>query len=155
MGVEMKGFDEFQKYLGGVVRKTDTVMDRAVGRAANIIRMNVIKVINSQPAGWAALNPEYAAKKAALGGSRLTLVSGVRNHNSSTPMANYRNSFDVTKLGNAKYATGSNYPQARALEHGYEAKGVKARPHFQPALDQSKPEILKEYQGAVKEIFQR
>jgi hypothetical protein len=153
MGVTTSGFDEFSKYLGGVSRKVDTVMDRRVARAANIIRMNVIKVINSQPAGWAALNPKYAAWKAAHGGSRLRLVSGIRNPGSRTPAVNYRNSFDVTKLGNAKYASGTNYPQARALERGNEAKGVQARPHFGPAVDQSKPAILQEYKDGVKEIF--
>lgn len=153
MGVEMQGFDEFIQHLDGVSKRFEHHSDISVKRSTNVIRMNVIKEIDSQPASWAALSPEYAKRKAAMGGSRLMLVSGVRSPSSKTPMANYRNSYDVIKVDHAAYAAGTNYPQARALEHGFEARGVKARPHVEPAVNKSKPEILKEYKNMMQAVL--
>lgn len=153
MGIQTNGFKKFSGKLEKIEKEVARKSNIAVRRTAHIVRKNVIKKIGEQPSGWKALSPKYAKWKQARGGSNLLLISGIRTANSKGPITNYRNSFEVAKLKNGVYAVGSNYPQAAAMEFGYAPRNLPARPHFEPAIDDSREAILVEYGNLLKEVF--
>ncbi|MCB1201346.1 MAG: HK97 gp10 family phage protein [Leptospiraceae bacterium] len=151
--MKITGFEDLGKALVNLSRAVERKGDKRVQRAANIVRTNVIKVINSQPGNWRALSLKYAERKAAARGSNKILISGVRTASSNTPSINYRNSFDIEQTGKARFEVGSNHPQARALEFGFEPRNLPARPHLEPAIDESKTAIADEYKEFLREVF--
>lgn len=151
--MDVHGFDKLLGVLSGIPSKVERKADMAVSKSAQLIRRNVIKEIGEQPAAWPRLSAKYAAQKSMKGGSNLILVSGIRTRKSRTPVTNYRNSFEVEKSGKAQYDVGSNYPQARALEYGFEPRNLPARPHFEPAVEKSRDDILENYSNFLKEVF--
>jgi len=80
--VTIQGFDKLENALKNIASAVERKGDKAVAKSAHLIRANVIKEINSQPGNWSALTPAYSAYKASHGGSRLMLVSGIRNPSS-------------------------------------------------------------------------
>lgn len=153
MSLDIEGFDEAMKKIVELPGRIHTQADKAVARGAKILRAAVIKKIHSQPSNWPALDPKYAARKARAGGSNKKLISGVRQKKGSHPSGNYVNSFADQKVADAEYAVGSNHPQARALEFGYEKKNIKARPHLNPALKENADAIRADMVNTFKEIF--
>lgn len=153
MSLEILGFDEAINKIAQLPGRIHSQADKAVARGAKILRTAVIKKIHSQPANWPALDPKYAARKAKAGGSNKKLISGVRSRTGSHPSGNYVNSFADQKVADAEYAVGSNHPQARALEFGYEKKKIKKRPHLNPALKESADEIRADMVNTMREVF--
>lgn len=153
MSLELSGFDEALEKMVQLPGRIHAQADKAVARGAKILRGAVIKKIHSQPSDWADLNPKYAARKAKAGGSNKKLISGVRSKRGSHPSTNYVNSFTDKKIADAEYAVGSNHPQARALEFGYEKKNIKKRPHLNPAMKESADEIRADMVNTMREIF--
>lgn len=66
----------------------------------------------------------------------------------------YSASFEIMKEGDSR-TIGTNSKQARAMERGFEAKGIPARPHVGPAYEDSKKEIIENFKEAMKEIFKK
>lgn len=153
MSLDIFGFDEAMDKLVKLPGRIHSQADKAVARGAKILRGAIIKKIDSQPGTWAALDPRYLRRKLKAGGSNKKLISGVRSKSGSHPSGNYRNSFADQKVGDAVYAVGSNHPQARALEFGYEKKNIKARPHVDPALKESADEIRTDMVNTMREVF--
>ncbi len=153
MSLEILGFDEALQKMAHLPGRIHSQADKAVGRGAKILRAAVIKKIHSQPAGWPALDPKYAARKAKAGGSNKKLISGIRSRKGSHPSGNYVNSFADQKVADAEYAVGSNHPQARALEFGYEKRNIKKRPHLNPALKESADEIRADMVSTMREVL--
>jgi hypothetical protein len=48
---------------------------------------------------------------------------------------------------------GTNHPQARRLEFGFETTGQVARPHFEPGLKKSEDEVREELMTSLQECF--
>lgn len=153
MSLELAGFDEAIEKLVKLPGRIHSQADKAVARGAKILRGAVIKKIHSQPSNWPALDPKYAARKARAGGSNKKLISGVRTKKGSHPSGNYVNSFADQKVADGEYAVGSNHPQARALEFGYEKKNIKARPHLNPALKESADAIRDDMVNTMREVL--
>lgn len=153
MSLEITGFNEAMQKLAQLPGRIKSQSDKAVARGAKILRAAVIKKIHSQPSNWEALDPKYAARKAKAGGSNKMLISGVRRRKGSHPSGNYVNSFADQKIAEGEHAVGSNHPQARALEFGFDKKNIKARPHLNPALKESADEIRTDMVSTMKEIF--
>lgn len=155
MSLEITGFDEAIKKMSELPGRVRAQKDKAVARGAKILRGAVIKKIHSQPSNWPALDEKYAARKAKAGGSGKKLISGVRAKKGSHPSGNYVNSFADEKIGEGEYAVGSNHPQARVLEFGFEKKNIKARPHLEPALNESREDIMADMVETMREVFPR
>lgn len=161
MGLETQGFDKLIKTLGEAPAKLRRETDIAVARTAHIVRSKTIKGIGGEYQGsFAPLSEKYAAWKAKKGGSNLILVSGIRKGKKQQLGGNYRNSFAVDKRGDGIYEVGSNHPQARRLEFGFDGKDKKgrtaktpARPHLNRALKDSQPEFIAEIKDALDRTF--
>lgn len=153
MSLEIVGFDEAINKCLQLPGKIRAQSDKAVGRGAKILRGAIIKKIHSQPSTWPALDPKYQKRKAAAGGSNKKLISGVRSNKGSHPSGNYVNSFADEKIADAEYAVGSNHPQARAMEFGFEKKNIKARPHVGPALEESREDIKADMIQTMHEVL--
>ena len=152
MPIEMNGFDGFIGALNNIGKNLEKNLDKACARTAHIVRTYTVKGIRDQSFNFAPLSPKYAERKKALGGGNKILISGVRSENSSTPSQNYINSFAVEKLQPCEYITGSNFPQAPALENGYEDRNLPARPHLEPALQKAqKDDFGKEIMQAMED----
>lgn len=67
----------------------------------------------------------------------------------------YSASYEIVKEGDSTRIVGTNSIQARVLERGFEAKGISARPHVGPALEDSKELILQNFRDVLKEIFKK
>ena len=147
-----QGFDKFFKALDGHSKGVHKNMDNALRRSAEILRTNVTKGIHSQKwsSAWPALSPEYLEQKESRGDNTNILISGHRSPTSKSPAQNYVQSFAVAKRKQLSYAVGTNHPQGRALEHGFEARGLPARPHLEPALKESEKAIKNELQKGFK-----
>ncbi|MBN8220693.1 MAG: hypothetical protein J0L53_07195 [Spirochaetes bacterium] len=153
MSLDLEGFEDALKKCVELPGRIHKQADKAVARGVKIVRGAVIKKIHSQPGNWPALDPKYAARKAKAGGSNKKLISGVRSKRGSHPSTNYVNSFTDKKIADAEYAIGSNHPQARALEFGYEKKNIKARPHLNPAVKESADAVRLDMVNTFKEIL--
>lgn len=166
MAIEFNGFDNFRNVLNHAGSRIQSEMDKSMHRSARIIEAGVIKGIKTQKwAGeWKALSPRTKKFKERVNASPHILISGYRGGKkkkrgkgltrlSKTPRANYVNSFAVAKIGNAEYAVGTNYPQARALEFGYPKRKLPARPHLRLAIRDSKEDIKKTLDESIRKIF--
>lgn len=163
--IELKGFGEFFSKVRNAPAQFEKLSDKAIHKTALQIRSFVVAGIANQTwaSQWAALSPKYKAFKMLNNGSNKMLISGVRSRyrkrtkdrvalKSGLP-GNYRNSFEASKIGNAVYAVGSNYPQARALEMGNPKNKMPARPHLKFAVEQGKSELMKNVVEAMKGTF--
>ena len=140
MPIEMNGFDGFIGALNNIGKNLEKNLDKACARTAQIVRTYTVKGIRDQSFDFAPLSPKYAERKKALGGGSKILISGIRNEKGSTPSQNYINSFAVEKVQPCEYLVGSNFPQAPALENGFEARNLVPRPHLEPALRKAEKE---------------
>jgi len=160
--IELKGFDEFFTKLKNAPAKFEKLSDKAIHKTALQIRSFVVQGIADQTwaSKWAPLSPKYKAFKMLNNGSSKMLISGIRSRyrkrtkdkvalKNGLP-GNYRNSFESSKISNAIYAVGSNYPQARALEFGNPKTKMPERPHLQFAVEQGKSELMKNVVEAMK-----
>lgn len=143
MGLDFTGdwkfFDNI-KYFENNMQKH---MSIALEVAAEIVRANVVKGIRDQKYLFAPLSiytKEYKQKK---GLSPLILIAE----------GDYLASFTTEKVDWDEVHIGSNHPQSRALEFGYEPKGLPARPHLAPALADSVNEVIDTLQDAFAKIF--
>ena len=147
-----QGFEDFFKVLDNYPKTMQKNMDNSLRRSAEIVRTNVIKGIHAQKwsSSWPKLSPQYLAQKESRGDNPNILISGYRAPSSQIPHEHYVQSFSVEKRKNLSYVIGTNYPQARALEYGFEARGIPARPHLAPALKESEEEIKSELTKGFK-----
>lgn len=156
MPIETSGFNEFIGALNNIGKNLEKNLDKACARTAHIVRTYTVKGIRDQSFNFSPLSPKYAERKKALGGSNKILMSGVRSENSSTPSQNYVNSFAVEKLQSCEYLVGSDFPQAHALENGFEERNLPARPHLEPALQKAQKndfgrEIMKAMEDSIRD----
>jgi phage gpG-like protein len=168
MGLDLIGFDRFNRMLGNAINRVKTEFDKSIHRSALIVQSEVIKGIKSQKwAGeWKPLSKKYVKFKARVNASPHILISGYRGGKpkvrgkgrtklSNVPRGNYVNSFAVAKIDNASYAVGTNYPQGRALEFGLPARRLPARPHLSLALRDSRESIKRELDETLRRVFKR
>lgn len=155
MAMELKGFDRLARVLGDAPAALRRETDRAVARTAHVVRSRTVKGIGGEyQMDFAPLSERYARWKKRHRGSNLILVSGIRRGKKQQVGGNYRNSFAVEKRREGVYEVGSNHPQARALEMGYEPRNLPARPHLTRALDESRDDYRREVLGALQRAFQ-
>ena len=162
MPIEMNGFDGFIGALNNIGKNLEKNLDKACARTAEIVRTYTVKGIRDQSFNFAPLSPKYAERKKALGGGNKILISGKRAAKGSTPSQHYVNSFAVEKLQPCEYLVGSNFPQAPALENGWEVEtktgsvSIPARPHLEPALKKTMDvnfgeEIMKAMEDSIRD----
>lgn len=160
-GIELKGFDEFFGRLQGASGRLERETDKAVQKTAAQIRSRTVDGISSQrwASKWPPLSEKYQLFKRANKGSDKVLISGIRGRVNrkgefkgfkKVLPGNYRNSFEFQKIDNAKWAVGTAYPQARALEMGNPKKNMPARPHLGLALLESKDDFIKNVMDAIR-----
>lgn len=144
-------FEKFGDFLGGVHDKMTTELGNALERSGEIVRKNIVKGIRDQSFGFAPLKPRTMEAKLSqrirsghiIGpGSSLILID----------QGDYLASFTVVAK-NSEVMIGTNHPQARALEFGYEPRNLVARPHCEPGLKQSEEEVKEEMAAAFRECF--
>jgi len=82
-------------------------------------------------------------RKAEKGQSDLTLIA---ENDYVTSFAVHRDAWD-------KVLMGSDHEQSRALEFGYEPRGLAARPHFWPGIEEGTEEFLEELQHGLSDMF--
>lgn len=163
--IELKGFDEFFSRMRNAPAQFGKQADKAIHKTSLQIRSFVVDGIASQKwaSQWAPLSEKYKIFKMLNNGSNKMLISGIRSRvriRTKDKVAikgglpgNYRNSFDVSKLDNAVYTVGSNYPQARALELGNPKNKMPARPHLKFATEMGKSEMMKNVIEAMRASF--
>ena len=149
MGVDTFGFDQIGNVMKNITKNLPKELDRAVARSAHVVQANVVKNIRDQKGDWPDLNEKYREQKQIRGNSPQMLISGHRGGKNPTPPSPYFTSFEVAKISDGNYAVGSDYPQARALEYGYEDNGLPARPHVEPAVEDSREFHANEIKEAV------
>ncbi len=126
-------------------------MGNALYRSGEIVRKNIVKGIRDQKykSLWPALKENTLkaktnSKRANKGkGSSLILID----------KGDYLSSFAVAKKSTEEVHVGSNHPQSRALEFGYEKNNIPARPHVLPAFEDSKSELETELTSAIGDVF--
>ena len=161
MAMELQGFDRLTRVLGDAPSALRRETDRAVARTAHVVRSRTVKGIGGEyQMDFAPLSERYARWKKRHRGSNLILVSGIRRGKKQQVGGNYRNSFAVEKRSEGVYEVGSNHPQARALEMGFDGtdskgrkKNMPARPHLTRALDESSEDYRREVLGALQRAF--
>lgn len=138
--------DSFGPMLQGAIAKGHDKLTKVQDKNAAVVQANIIKGIRSQKykSNWPELSEATKARKQKKGKSSLTLIED----------GEYSASFEITKEGDSR-AIGTNSKQARAMERGFEAKGIPARPHVEPAYEESKKVIIENFKEAMKEVFKK
>lgn len=143
MGLTLDGDWNFFDRANNIGSSIQETMGNALEVSAENIRAAVIKGIRDQKYSYAPLaqrTKEYKQKK---GLSPLILIAE----------GDYLSSFATKKINWDEVHIGSNHPQSRALEFGYEPRGLPARPHFAPAMLDSVDEVITTLQGAFTHLF--
>ncbi|PJZ43672.1 phage virion morphogenesis protein [Leptospira brenneri] len=138
--------DSFGPMLARAISKGSKVLEKAQAQNAAVVQSNIIKGIRSQKyvTNWPSLSEATKKRKRKLRLSPLTLVAH----------GDYSSSFETRKHDNTTYEVGTNRPDARRHEFGFEAGGEPERPHVRPALKDSAEQIKENYVRAVSEIFE-
>jgi hypothetical protein len=135
--------------MGTLVRRE---MERPLMIAGEIVRANIVKGIRGQKFDFAPLSPvtkEAKSKPRKRGG--FTISAGTDGI--LMDQTDYVGSFAVEQIDWDEVHVGTDHPQGRALEHGYEPRNLPARPHVAPALEESRDKIEEKLGDAFKEIF--
>jgi len=143
MGMELSG--DWNKLLDAtrLQNSMEKHMGDALERGAEIVRGYIVKGIRDQSLGHTPLKPATLARKAKKSQSDLILIAE----------GDYIASFATDKEAWDTVHVGTNFPQSRAMEHGYEPAGIPARPHVEPALEASIEEYLEELQSGLSEMW--
>ncbi|MDI7196298.1 hypothetical protein [Leptospira santarosai] len=138
--------DSFGPTLQNAISEGRDKLENVQDKNAALVQANIIKGIRSQKykSDWPELSEKTKARKQKKGKSPLALVED----------GEYSSSFEISKEGNSR-AVGTNAKQARAMERGFEAKGIPARPHVGPAYEESKKAIIENFKEVMKEIFRK
>jgi len=144
MGCELTG--DWDKFLN--LKNIESAMREHMGdaleRGAELLRGNVVKYIRDQKGNWPPLAESTVKQKAAKNQSDLILIAE----------GDYESSFATDRKSWDEVQMGSNHPQSRALEFGYEPRGLQARPHFWPAMEEGIDGYLNELQQGLATMFQ-
>ncbi|TAL31584.1 MAG: phage morphogenesis protein [Spirochaetes bacterium] len=136
-------FDRLMELLENFKEHMEDKMASPLEEAGEIVRKNIVKGIRDQK--W--LMPPLAAKtglrKAKLGHSPLILIA----------KGDYFASFTTERIRWDEVHVGTNHPQGRALEFGYAPRGLPARPHMTPALEESMPEVMEVIEEGYRKVF--
>ncbi len=144
MGLEFTGdWDKFRN-LENIERAMQDHMGDALETAGELLRGNIVKGIRNQKFDFAPLAESTKKTKIRDNKSPLILIRE----------GDYLASFAVKREGWDKVHVGSNHPQGRALEHGYEPGNLPARPHVAPALGESAEEILDTLGNGLATVFE-
>ena len=144
-------FEKFDAFLGNLHHEIIEKLEDSLERGGEIIRKNIVKGIRNQEFNFAPLKPSTVAAKSKPrmrsghqipAGSSLILVD----------QGDYLSSVTTVKK-DGEVLVGTNHPQGRRLEFGYEPAGQEARPHFEPGLNKSEPEVKEEFESAIKGCF--
>lgn len=138
--------DSFGPMLMRAAKKGSKVLEKTQAKNAAILQANIIKGIRSQKyrTNWPELSEATKERKKKLRLSPLILIAH----------GEYSASFETRKHDSTTYEVGTNAPQARRLEFGFETGGTKERPHVRPAMKDSIEPIRENYGNAISEIFQ-
>ncbi|AXR68240.1 phage morphogenesis protein [Leptospira mayottensis] len=138
--------DSFGPSLQNAISESRDKLTNVQDKNAALVQANIIKGVRSQKykSNWPELSEATKARKQKKGKSSLTLIED----------GEYSASFEITKEGDSR-AIGTNSKQARAMERGFEAKGIPARPHVGPAYEESKKAIIENVRNVMKEIFKK
>ena len=130
-------FEKFDSFLGGLHHEITEKLEGTLERGGEIIRKNIVKGIRNQEFNFEPLKPATVAAKSKPrvrsghqipAGSSLILID----------QGDYLSSITSVKK-DGEILVGTNHPQGKRLEFGFEPTGQVARPHFQPGLDASEP----------------
>jgi len=119
-------------------------MGNALEVGAEIVRANIIKGIRDQKYSFAPLSQRTKEYKQKKGLSPLILIAE----------GDYMASFATKAVSWDEVHIGSNHPQSRALEFGYEPRGLPARPHVGPAMMDSIDEVISHLNKAFAGMFE-
>ncbi|GAB4220026.1 MAG: hypothetical protein Kow00102_05730 [Spirochaetota bacterium] len=143
MGLNFTGnwdFFDNAKHIDTHIREH---MGNALETAAEIVRANVVKGIRDQRYPFAPLAQRTKEYKQMKGLSPLILIAE----------GDYLASFTTKKVSWDEVHIGSNHPQSRALEFGYEPRGLPARPHLGLALAESTHDVMSTLRDAFATMF--
>lgn len=144
MGMSLTGdWDKFMN-LANVESAMRDHMGAALARGAEVVRGSVVKFIRDQKGNWPALKPETIERKEKEGQSDLTLIAE----------GDYMSSITTDQRAWDEVHVGTNHPQARAQEFGYEPAGIPARAHFWPGTEEAIGDYLEELQQGLATMFQ-
>jgi phage gpG-like protein len=145
------GFEKFEEFLSGAQKRISSGMERSLERSGEIVRKNIVKGIRSQEFNFAPLKDSTLAAKSKTrkrsghmipAGSNLVLID----------QGDYLSSITSVRKDD-EVMIGTNHPQARRLELGFETTGQEARPHFEPGLKMSEDEYREELMTSLQECF--
>lgn len=137
--------DSFGPMLAKAAKRGSKILGKTQAENAAILQANITKGIRSQKyaTSWPSLSEKTKARKKRERLSPLILIAH----------GEYSSSYEIRKHDSETYEVGTNAPQARAQELGYEAGGIKERPHVRPAMKDSIEPIKENYLKAISEIF--
>ncbi|MBN2435584.1 MAG: phage morphogenesis protein [Spirochaetes bacterium] len=134
-------FGDWDKCTGlGNIPFADAI-SQSVGRCAHIARKQIIKNIRDQKIEGPDLLPQTRAKKR---GSQKLIEKG-----------DYLSSYTTKQISKTEAHVGTNHPQARALELGYEPRNLAARPHVGPAFEEAQEEMADEFTKRMIEVIEK
>lgn len=147
--------NDFIGKLDEFVENIDKVEVKALSRCGEHLRGNIIKGIRDQKFDFAPLKDETIKakqnKNRKRGGETIGKGSSLILIDKSDYVSSFTSSVDEAEK---KVAVGTNEPQGRALEFGYEANNLQARPHIEPALDESIPGFKDILVEVLPEVFE-
>lgn len=144
--------DQFKSVLDGARDNLIGAMQKATIQNGYLLQAYVTKGIRDQKytSGYKALSERTIEKKAKNKLDSRFLMEGDKSKSEDL-----WKSFEVIEFNGNEVGVGSNAAYARAQEFGYEARGLPARPYFQPAMEDAYEEMKDNWQNALKETFSR
>ncbi len=144
-GLDFTGdWDRMIKNLGNVGNVLQDSMGDALETGAEHFRGAIIKGIRDQKWPHPPLKESTKEKKDKAGQSDKILIAE----------GDYLSSFAVEKVAWDEVHVGTNHPQGRALEFGYEPRNLPARAHVGPAIDEETEEYLDILQKGMGHMFE-
>lgn len=113
---------------------------QTVGRCAELVRGQIVKNIRDQKIEGPDLKASTWRKKK---GSQKLIEEG-----------DYLSSYATKQISNTEAHVGSNHPQARALELGYEPRNLDPRPHVGPAFEEAQDDMIEEFTQSMIEVIE-
>lgn len=154
--------DQFKSVLDGAKDNLLNAMHQATVQNGFILEAYVRKGIRDQryASSYPALTQKTKERKAKQGQDRRFLIAGPNRNKSKDSKSEDTSedlwrSFEVVEFNNSEVGVFSNAKYARAQEFGYEARGLQARPYFQPAMEDAFDEMKENWQNALKETFSK
>lgn len=147
----------WREYESDLLRLKIALLSRlklATLQSSEVTKRGLVKHLQKQDLGWKKLNDKYREWKRKKGLSTATLISTSQMMQSiTTQEAPDKMSAFVGVLRSGKRKDGEKPALIAAIhEYGSSARHIDARPLFRPTLKEVRPEIIKRYRKALKEV---